>query len=334
MENERIEQEKSCSTEMPETQEVNTSENMTMQENDMLQNDFDVSSKKDNTRIKKAVVIIISVAIILAICAIVIVKLVIPSIKYNTALELAKAGSYDEAIAIYNEIGDYKDSNELVIKTTNMKTEAMLVDKIKKAQELYKSGEKVKAYRSLYEERNNKKVAEILEQYKADMLKEYEDKIFWEDDDMSDYHWAYSVKGKDAGAIIYLSQNKNDPSDITIFFTTAFISNLESYTFAPPVHPTTIRLRGENGNVDIDVSPFEREFSTLNGYNVSGWWEEVTVEITLEKAKEIVDVIGEAQKVKIRAIGASSKHDYEDSDPGFKDIVDYIELISLINGLI
>lgn len=178
-------------------------------------------------------------------------------------LELAQAGSYDEAIAIYNEIGNYKDANELVIKTTNMKNEAIIAEKIENAQKLYKSGKKIEAYELLYEDRNNKKVAEVLEQYKNDLLKEFDDKIYWEEDDMSNYHWAYSNGTKEDYLLtILLSQNKNDPSENHIVFEAYFISGSGKTGFTSPIHPNTVRLQGENGNVDIPVSINERNFES------------------------------------------------------------------------
>lgn len=57
-----------------------------------------------------------------------------PNRKYNNAMKLADAGNYDEAISIYTELGDYKDSAFKVKETI-----------YKKADSLYKNNEIVEA---------------------------------------------------------------------------------------------------------------------------------------------------------------------------------------------
>lgn len=57
-----------------------------------------------------------------------------PSNKYKNALELVDSGEYDEAIAVFEELGSYKDSEYQIKETT-----------YKKADALYKDGEVIEA---------------------------------------------------------------------------------------------------------------------------------------------------------------------------------------------
>ena len=50
---------------------------------------------------------------------------IVPSNKYNNALSLSQSGQYDEAIAIFEELGDYKDSAYQVKSATYAKADAL-----------------------------------------------------------------------------------------------------------------------------------------------------------------------------------------------------------------
>lgn len=42
--------------------------------------------------------------------------------KYNYAIQLRKAGNYNDAITIFNELGDYSDAEAQIVETLNMKS--------------------------------------------------------------------------------------------------------------------------------------------------------------------------------------------------------------------
>ena len=63
----------------------------------------------------------------------------VPSNKYNQASELALAGNFDGAIAMFEELGDYKDSAYQVKETTYLK-----------AEDLYNNGDKIAAAQIFY----------------------------------------------------------------------------------------------------------------------------------------------------------------------------------------
>ena len=61
----------------------------------------------------------IGIIVVFAICAVItfvifLNSVIIPNSKYNNALKLAEAGNYDQAIAIFTELGDYKDAEDKI----------------------------------------------------------------------------------------------------------------------------------------------------------------------------------------------------------------------------
>ena len=70
-----------------------------------------------------AVIAVIAVVVIAAIAKLVI----IPSVQYKTAVEMEQNGQYDEAIAAFTALGEYKDAAMQVKETQYAKGEAMLM---------------------------------------------------------------------------------------------------------------------------------------------------------------------------------------------------------------
>ena len=69
------------------------------------------------------------IGIISAACAVVVIaaivvitRVIVPSVKYNSAVSLMDEGKYDEAIAAFEELGDYKDSAEKIAIRDNYNT--------------------------------------------------------------------------------------------------------------------------------------------------------------------------------------------------------------------
>ena len=86
--------------------------------------------RKAKTKKKKIVLIIISsVMAVCAVLALIYGIVVVPSIKYNEALELVENKNYDEAIAIFEELGDYSDSADKILETKYKKAENLVSNK-------------------------------------------------------------------------------------------------------------------------------------------------------------------------------------------------------------
>lgn len=292
-----------------------------------------VMQPKNNGKSVKKIIIAVATLFAVGILAVVVlltVKVFIPNSKYNNAVELEAAGSYDEAIAIFNELGDYKNSPEL-------KAEALLKAKITDAQKLYDSGDKLGAYKMLADERDRERIAEILSGYEKVILEEASVDIYWDEDEMSDYHWAHSSKEDKVWTpehpffYIFLSQNKENQSELSIFLHLSFAHG-NALSFTTPVHPNSIRIKGDNETIDIPVSLNDRSFtSSDDGY----WVEHVTLEITLEKANEISELFANSSDVKIRVSGSSKNQDYtliSTRCQGIEGIVEFINVMYSIYG--
>lgn len=324
----------------PETTEKNESLENVQVVNEAVQNetvaptslDIQPSIPTNDKGRKKKIMIALAAVVFVVVAVLLTVNVFIPASKYSKAVKLDAAGSYDEAIAIFSELGDYKDSVELKAETEKHKADALLKAKIQDAQKLYDSGDKLGAYKMLIPEKDKNGVSEILSEYEKKIIEEASVDIYWDEDEMSDYHWAHSKK-EDAKwnpenpyFYIYLSQGKENPGDLTVFLHLSFAHG-EKYSFTTPVHPNTIRIRGNDKTIDIPVALSDRSFDTSDeGY----WLEHIHVAITLEQANEIAEIFKGDSDVKLRVIGVSKSRDYTLASyrcQGIEGIVEFINVM-------
>lgn len=85
--------------------------------------------KAANAKTKKILKIAIPSAVAVAIVLILLFTLIIPTIKYNNALELIANEDYDEGYAILTELEDFKDSPEQIKLSKYERANALLSDK-------------------------------------------------------------------------------------------------------------------------------------------------------------------------------------------------------------
>ena len=92
-------------------------------ENNVISNETNLEVvNENNKKSKKPIVIGISIAALVIIGVVVIVlSMFSPSAKYKKANDLIGDGKYDEAIAIYQELGDYEDSTQKIIECNRRK---------------------------------------------------------------------------------------------------------------------------------------------------------------------------------------------------------------------
>ena len=100
--------------------------------------------EKNKALIKKALAIGIP-ALIGLIVIIVIISAISNSVKYKNALELAESGKYEDAVVLYEELGDYKDSEEQVELIKQKQIEEKKEKAYNEAFETLEKGEKIKA---------------------------------------------------------------------------------------------------------------------------------------------------------------------------------------------
>ena len=70
--------------------------------------------KQKNKKLKKTKIVFSLIVICFAII-IFYVNVIVPNDKYNQAVELSNSGQYEEAIKIYKELGNYKNSQRLIL---------------------------------------------------------------------------------------------------------------------------------------------------------------------------------------------------------------------------
>jgi len=76
-----------------------------------------IAAGKRRANIKKIIKIVASIAVVSIILISLLNNIIIPSIKYNKAIDLIVDKQYSQAVAILRGINDYKDSKEQIVKT-------------------------------------------------------------------------------------------------------------------------------------------------------------------------------------------------------------------------
>ena len=90
------------------------------------------AEKERKAKAKKKKIVLIIISSVMAVCAVLALIygiVVVPSIKYNEALELVENKNYDEAIAIFEELGDYSDSADMICEAKYKKAEELMSNK-------------------------------------------------------------------------------------------------------------------------------------------------------------------------------------------------------------
>ncbi len=157
--------------------------------------------KATTAKTKKILSIAIPSVIAVALIIVLLITFIIPTIKYNNALKLIEAKSYDEGYAILTELGDFKDSGDQIKLSKYNRANDLLKDKkYDEAYELFTQIEGFKdadelAKECLYQQaviyRNDKDwdpANELFEQ-----IKDYKDS-----EDLLHYHDFKEVDSKEA----------------------------------------------------------------------------------------------------------------------------------------
>ncbi len=93
-------------------------------ENNVIGTEANIEVVAENKRKSKNPIVIgatVVVLIIIGVIVTIILSMFSPSAKYNKANNLIGDGKYDEAIAIYQELGDYEDSSQKIIECNRRK---------------------------------------------------------------------------------------------------------------------------------------------------------------------------------------------------------------------
>lgn len=108
--------------------------------------------KKQLAKVRKWLAIAAAAAAVLAAAILITTKVIIPNSKYNTAVKLLEEEKYDEAIAAFEALGDYKDAAEMKREADDQKKEMEQAASYQKAVQLLENGnydEAIAAFRAI-----------------------------------------------------------------------------------------------------------------------------------------------------------------------------------------
>ena len=130
-----------------------------------------IAKEKAEKKRKKIIAIVTPIVVTCIAFVILLVKVIIPNGKYNTAVELYNAGRYEDAITAFQALNGYRDSSEQITKCETAIKDA----KYNAAVELIEKGDIINAYESLtalngYKD-SAQKANDIFSQYKTEKMK-------------------------------------------------------------------------------------------------------------------------------------------------------------------
>ncbi len=107
-------------------EEIRTEEERIKAEREKAEKERKAKAKKRNRNIA---IILPSTTAICVVLALLCVYVIIPAIRYNMAVTAVENKNYDEAIAIFEELGDYSDSADKIPETKYKKAENLVSNK-------------------------------------------------------------------------------------------------------------------------------------------------------------------------------------------------------------
>ena len=84
------------------------------------------AAKKRAVKNRKIGIIVAVVAVVVVAAVMVTTKVIIPNAKYNAAVELLNAGKYEESVAAFEAMGDYKDAKDRIPEAYYAQAESLL----------------------------------------------------------------------------------------------------------------------------------------------------------------------------------------------------------------
>ena len=218
------------------------------------------------------------------------VNLIIPAVNYNKAITLRTEGRFDEATAIFKELGDYKDSKNQIKITAEEKEIATVNSIIEQAESLFAKGQKIKAYELLNTAT------------RKDMIKSYCEK--YEEDILNDIKDDYATIKKKSGKIVYINKSKKEmdysygkpafliycvedtteekEKSFNIVLKISFVNKKST-----PILPTEVIITSGKDSYTIPIGYYERSCY----YRSGAWVENVEANISVADVDGIRNVL-------------------------------------------
>lgn len=108
-------------------QKLNETARKAREENNVLQENREKQRAAKRRRRKKAVRLAVS-GVVLAAAVVAVTQWGLPTLKYHTASQLLEDGEYDQAIAAFSGMGDYRDAETQVLECEYQKAMALLAE--------------------------------------------------------------------------------------------------------------------------------------------------------------------------------------------------------------
>lgn len=131
--------------------------------------------KKRQVKAKKIAIISSAATVVVIVLAVLVTQIFVPMQKYNSAVSLMDAGSYEEAIAAFEELGDYNDSAIKIEECKVLEEEARLQKSYQEAVDFLDNGEyqsAISAFEKLGDYKDSQEqVKKATYQFAANLLK-------------------------------------------------------------------------------------------------------------------------------------------------------------------
>ncbi|MDD6061273.1 MAG: hypothetical protein PUB99_01500 [Oscillospiraceae bacterium] len=212
------------------------------------------------------------------------------------------------------------DSDEIV---TSVDEEKNTIVDVKKAEENIEEAKKLAAQENYAEAikllksiKNNDEATTLLDEYREIYLNPENFGVYWDDDEMSDYHWAYAngqgCNYDEFSFCFYIHQNKSTPSDYGFHFWSSFYGYSGSKEW---IFPYTVRIKGDVGDpIDIAIKSHK---SDMNGKVMYEWF---NFDLTKEEFYSICELIMNSSEVTLRFSGNTYHDDHNLTQKQMDDI--------------
>ncbi len=305
---------------------------LTMDENNVNIQENNVLTESNQNRFRKILLVSVT-AVILVVAVAISAKYLIPFVKYNRAISLSEKGDYAKAVSLFDELGDYKDSKKLYIKTID-------ASKIADAKKLFEENNLIEGYNLLKEVQETEETKTLKAKYGPEIIDRVSKNIakteskdgkliYFRNKSATNLKW----NKNDPYFEIYIEKNKNNKDDFKIILRLDYIFDYNYMKgFQTPVHPVNLVFSNDKDSVSVSVGMFERNFDSTQ----SGWKERVFAQINILEYNKLVELFTSEKEISVNAVGISKNIKFTLSKAKVKAATahsDYINAMQVVYGV-
>jgi hypothetical protein len=216
-----------------------------------------------------------------------------------------------ESFTVSEETSD-ADSEESTAKYDMKESGAVITE----AKALASEGKYADAIKLLNSIRKTDDVSALITEYAEPYLNSENFGCYWQEDETSDYHWAYA-KGQDRDVhdfsfLIYIHQSKTNKNEYGFHLFSSFTGFSDETEW---VFPNSIRIKGDK-NEAIDITVTDRN-NNVSGSAMHEW---VNIDLTQEQFDAICKVADESSTVTVRLRGYTNQRDFTLTSSQIEDL--------------